>query len=520
MNKILFLLTAVAAGAGACNAMAASHKKAPPRRVAGLEQIKTIVVVYAENRGFDHLYGSFPGANGLWRPTRAMSTQHDRDGTVMKELPPVWGGLTARGVAPPVTEAQTEHLPNAPFAIDDPKGFNAALDVITQSPWHLFYQNQMQIDGGKNDRFVAFADKGSLVMGYYNANAANLPLWRVARRYTVADNFFMGAFGGSFLNHFWLICACTPKYPNADRSPAKGQIAVVAPDGVSLKLADNSPKSAMDGMPKFVRDGALTPDFYAVNTMLPPYQPSAVKPAAGGDPLLADPANPSTLPPQTEATIGDLLSAKGIGWAWYAGAWQVALDGKNASPVPAFQYHHQPFNYFAAMAPGTAARAEHLRDGGLDGVEFINAIDSGALPQVTFYKPQGNLNEHPGYADVIAGDRHIADIIAHLEKSPQWKHMLVVVTYDENGGFWDHVAPPRADRWGPGSRVPAIIVSPWAWRYHVDHTQYDTTSILRFITRRFHLPKLPGLTERDVALKANRGRPMGDFTGALNLSAR
>jgi phospholipase C len=162
MNKILFLLTAVAAGAGACNAMAASHKKVPQRRAAGLEQIKTIVVVYAENRGFDHLYGFFPGANGLRRVTRAMSAQHDRDGTVMKELPPVWGGLTARGVTPPVTEAQTGHLPNAPFAIDDPKGFNAALDVITQSPWHLFYQNQMQIDGGKNDKFVALADKGSL----------------------------------------------------------------------------------------------------------------------------------------------------------------------------------------------------------------------------------------------------------------------------------------------------------------------------------------------------------------------
>ena len=60
------------------------------------------------------------------------------------------------------------------------------------------------------------------------------------------------------------------------------------------------------------------------------------------------------------------------------------------------------------------------------------------------------------------GDEHIADVIAHLEKSPQWAHMLVIVTYDENGGFWDHVAPPKADRWGPGSRMPTIIVSPFA----------------------------------------------------------
>jgi phospholipase C len=98
--------------------------------------------------------------------------------------------------------------------------------------------------------------------------------------------------------------------------------------------------------------------------------------------------------------------------------------------------------------------------------------------------------------------------------------MLIVVTYDENGGFWDHVAPPKADRWGPGSRVPAIIISPFAKRHHVDHTQCDTTSILRFIIRRFDLAKLPGIVERDEALKANGGKPMGDLTEALRLSRR
>ena len=191
-------------------------------------------------------------------------------------------------------------------------------------------------------------------------------------------------------------------------------------------------------------------------------------------------------------------------WAWYAGAWQDALDGDRSTRSPNFQFHHQPFNYFANFAPGTAARAEHLRDGGMDGTEFIKAIDAGTLPQVTFYKPQGNLNEHAGYADVL--DRAISispTSIAHLEKSPQWAHMLVVITYDENGGFWDHVAPPKGDRWGPGSRMPAIIVSPFAKQGFVDHTQYDTTSILRFITRRFGLPVLPGL----AAARRARSRP-------------
>jgi len=184
---------------------------------------------------------------------------------------------------------------------------------------------------------------------------------------------------------------------------------------------------------------------------------------------------------------------------------------------PNFQPHHQPFNYFADLAPGTDNRTKHLLDGGLNGSEFIKAIDAGTLPQVAFYKPQGNLNEHAGYTDVSQGDQHIADVISHLQKSPQWNNMVVIVTYDENGGFWDHVAPPKGDRWGPGTRIPAIVVSPYAKKGFVDHTQYDTTSILRFITHRFNLPTLAGLTARDNALVANGGQAMGDLTNALDI---
>jgi phospholipase C len=168
------------------------------------------------------------------------------------------------------------------------------------------------------------------------------------------------------------------------------------------------------------------------------------------------------------------------------------------------------------MAPETSAREAHLKDGGLGGSEFIKAVDAGALPKVSFYKPQGNLNEHPGNTDVLSGDRHIADLIDHLERSPQWPHMVVIVTYDENGGIWDHVAPPKGGRWGPGSRVPAIIVSPFARRETVDHTLNDTTSILRLITRRFHLPTLKGIAERDAAVSAHHEPPLGDLTEALS----
>jgi phospholipase C len=76
-----------------------------------------------------------------------------------------------------------------------------------------------------------------------------------------------------------------------------------------------------------------------------------------------------------------------------------------------------------------------------------------------------------------------------------WPKVAVIVTYDENGGFWDHVPPPKGDRWGPGTRIPALIISPYAKRRYIDHTPYDTTSIIKFITRRFGLEPLPGVRE-------------------------
>jgi acid phosphatase len=247
--------------------------------------------------------------------------------------------------------------------------------------------------------------------------------------------------------------------------------------------------------------GDVTPDGWSVNTTQPSYQPSLVPPAKGGDLRLTDPAS-YTLPPQTAITIGDTLSAKGISWAWYAGAWNAALrDGtqppevkraviyNRATGSPNFQAHHQPFNYYARFAPGTAERERHFKD--YD--DLVKGIDKGDLPQVAFYKPQGSLNQHPSYTDVWSGDQHIGGLIAKIKASALWPRTAIIVTYDENGGFWDHVPPPAGDRWGPGSRIPAIIVSPFARRGYVDHTQYDTTSIIKFITRRFDLEPLPGV---------------------------
>ncbi len=509
-----------------------SKDEHPTSRPEGIDKIKTVVVIYGENRSFDNLYGLYPGADGIANALRMGAyKQYDRNGKLLKTLPKIWGGL------PGWTEAQTANLANEPFAIDNPKGFNVPLSTATGDLVHRFYQNQMQIDGGKNDKFAAWSDAGGLTMGYYLTSPSQLPMWKVAQQNVLADNFFYGSFGGSFLNHQWLICACSPVQANPNDNRWSVVDAVKKGYGTALTTKSTSPASALDGAPQFVSDGALTPQgegkpYYAVNTSQPPYQPSGNLPATGGDKAFADPSLASTVWPLNAKTIGDVLSDSkvNVDWAWYAGAWQAALDSRNAftdPKGPLFQPHHQPFNYYKAYAPGTKARAQHLRDGGLDGAKFIADIDAGKLPAVTFYKPQGSLNEHPGYADVLSGDKHIATVISHLQKSPQWKNMLVVVTYDENGGFWDHVSPPKGDRWGPGSRIPTIIVSPYAKAGWVDHTPYDTTSILRFIIKRFvgnaHEPiypgdVLPGIADRDRALKANGFRRPGDLTNALYLN--
>jgi acid phosphatase len=501
--------------------------------------IHTVVVIYAENRSFNNLFADFPGVASPLKDVPAEKLlQRDRNGEVMDRLPAAWGGLVPDDQvvdhrAFKIGEKDLPPLPNAPFALSTPQGDRLPHGVVTNDLCHLFYHNQMQINGGRNDQFASWSDVGGMVMGHYADSAVNLRLWRIARDYTLCDNFFMGAFGGSFLNHQYLVAARPPYYPHADQTMSSVLIAEVEggdPKGTRLKPRPNSPASALDGPPKF-GPAQLSPDFYAVNTMGPPFAPAMAVDSAR--PAYADPSNPMTLPAQNHATIGDRLSDKGVDWAWYSGGWGAALAGKGAvqtvakgdaeySIRPNFQVHHQPLNYFARFAPGTAERAHHLRDGGLDDSvrtnHFLAAAQAGTLPAVTYYKPQGDLNMHAGYSDVSAGDRHIAHAIDLLQKGPQWENMLIVVTFDENGGWWDHVAPPKGDRWGPGSRIPALVVSPFSRKGEVDHTFYDTGSIARFIVRRFGLETLPGLTEREEATRAHGGPAPGDLTGALTFA--
>ena len=409
--------------------------------------IDHIVVIYQENRPFDHLYGEFPGAHGLDR-SGARVPQVDRDGEGYRTLPQLLNhGEPHVASRPPGPDKRfPDDLPNAPFLINR----YALPDQLTAAPLHRFYQHQLQINGGKMNKYVAWSDSGGLAMGHYDTQ--KLPLYPYAREYTLADNFFTAAFGGSMINHFWLICACTPVWRDAPK------------DMVARPKFDA--EGRLVGLSK---DGDITPDGYAVNDLQPFYRPHKRGYPAG-----------QRLPPQTMPTIGERLTDAGVSWVWYTGGWDAALAGKG------FLGEHPSPVYFRQYADGTAAKAKHLKDE----KDFLSSLDKKTLPAVSFVSQIGEYDEHAGFATVSESEQHIADLIEQVKRSSYWEKTAIIVTYDDFGGWYDHVAPPKIDRWGPGGRVPAMIISPHARKGFVDHTFYDTTSILKFIEWRYGLTPL------------------------------
>lgn len=389
-------------------------------------RIEHIIVIYLENRSFDNLFRNFPGADTSDLPLLPYSLQKIGDSAPQK-LP--MGEKSVLAGLP-------KEIENKPFLLDT----FIPQDKMIPDMVHRFYQNQLQINGGLNNRFAQISDEKALVMGYHDMSKSHI--WKYAKEYTLCDRFFASAFGGSFLNHQWLIAAQTP---------------YVGDSNISRYILDRSGE--------IIQDGILTPDGYAVNTIQPYHPPYKMKYADSS----------LRLKPLTYETIGDRLSEKNISWAWYSGGYEQALNAKGDGIH--YQYHHNPFLYFANYAPGAEGR-EHLKDE----KEFFKALEEGALPSVVFFKPSAEDNQHPGYATIKAADEKVARIVESVKnRSAIWNKSVIIITYDENGGLWDHVAPPKIDRWGPGTRIPALVISPLAKKGYVDHTIYETTSILRLI---------------------------------------
>jgi acid phosphatase len=459
----------------------------PAAEAAGnLDKITHILVIYLENRSFDNLFGEFPGANGLFAPG-AQIPQVPLAGAAYGKLPSPPPGPFSSPYNPhcPLC-ADLAGLPNAPFVIDDVRP-GVTVRTFTRDLVHRFYTNRAQIRGRDrpNDFFVAYSDARALAMGHYSEQAmSRTNIWRFARENLLLDNFFQGAFGGSFLNHFWPICACAPTWPNA-------------PATLRSRLDSRGNPRGTDADSPYEGDNYVTAEGEGID------EPYAVNTAQYA--LFNDGAAQPLLPAQRAITIGDRLSEKNIDWAWYAGGWDLAIL-KERTPAQErrfrslhFQWHHQPFAAFENFNPdtdiGRANRRAHLKDA----AQLYRDIVLNRLPPVAFYKPAGIVNEHPNYSDFVLADREVGRVVDMMGKSAMRESFVVIITYDEFGGFFDHVKPPmgaeasaRADYFGPGTRIPAILVSPLLNRRgKPDSTQFDTTSIVKFIAEKHGLERLP-----------------------------
>ena len=554
MKLSTWLLGCAAAAAFGASALASPAMAGAAHPPAGeLGAFRHVVIIYQENHSFDNLYGSWDSiegqtVNGRANATAAKTTQVREDNAT------AYGCLYQLDVnltSPPLTATCSDHsgtpqidshFTNVPFAIEDyipasattcpAPGQFASNGILngqglpggcTRDIVHRFYSEQYQINGGNQNRYMTGSDASGLTMGYYNT--LNLPIYQYlhsagAPHYVISDNFFQGAFGGSFLNHQWLVSASAPFFAGAAHDSGSTDLHSILD---SNNMPTNTPLYVVTGT---VKDSQLTQECgsanglacgdYAVNTSQPTYQPFS-----------PGTASYKQVQPLTNTNIGDLLTAAGVHWAWYSGGWSNA-DGDVGKPgwtngtwadhsckdpnVLAtavwpncpdanFQFHHQALNYYASYAPGTSARKEHLRDE----AEFIQRAQSGTLPQVSFIKPLGEDNEHPGYASESAGSSHLVNLLNAVFQGKEGKNTLVLITYDEFGGQWDHVSPPGTtdgpagphDLWGPGTRIPAIAIASKFRHSGVDHTEHDTTSLVATLE---HLYGLSAMGTRDATV--------------------
>ncbi len=447
-----------------------------------LTPIKHLVIIFQENVSFDHYFATYPhalnGANG----SKFIANAHT----------PSVNGLST--------------LASAALLTDNPNSANPyRLDPSQQricDLTHSYSGEQKEYNAGLMNKFVQFSDpifsfnpkevgkcNPNQVMGYYDGNTVTA-LWNYAQRFAMSDNFYGSIFGPSVPGHLNLI---------------SGQTHGAVPSNL-----------------KGVVNGTVT----------------------GNPDPVRDDCSPSFLPPSgiismVGKNIGNLLNSKNITWGWFSagfkpstktpeGKWictftnHTSLGGSNTHDyypdVDPFQYynstanpHHLPTTSNSMI--GHTDQANHQYDIS----NFWNAVTTGNLPAVSFIKAATYQDAHPIDSDPIDEQNFLVDMINRLQNLPEWNSTAVIITYDDSGGWYDHVMPTIVsqsndpandalignvglcghaskgtyqDRCGYGPRLPLLIISPYSKVNFVDHTVTDQASILRFIEDNWGLGRI------------------------------
>ncbi|MGK3208744.1 phospholipase C [Amycolatopsis sp. MEPSY49] len=469
---------AVVTGSASSAADAQPLNLFPAHGIPTATPIKHVVVIFGENISFDHYFGTYPNAANT-------------DGTP----------FTAARNTPKVNGLDKKLLTNNPNAYN-PKRLSPQ-QALTCDQNHNYGAEQAAFDGGKMDKFVEktetdkctgqpvlFGEPG-LVMDYYDGNTVT-GMWNYAQHYSMSDNSFNTVFGPSTPGALNLISGQTHGGQAVDpvtHQPVSDAYVVSSPDANGVGTVINDPDPAWD------------------------------------DCSDKNHTSKDNLATMHGRNIGDLLNQRHVTWGWFQGGFRptgeangYAVCGQThtnvgGNAVVDYSPHHEPFQYYPStanpkhLAPssvraiGQTDRANHQYDIS----DFNDSLGAGSMPAVSFLKAPEYQDGHAGYSDPLDEQQFVVNEINKIQQSPEWKSTAIVLAYDDSDGWYDHVSsqvvngshdasqdqavctgkPTKlggyADRCGYGPRLPLLVVSPYSKVNHVDHTQTDQTSVLKFI---------------------------------------
>ena len=491
--------------------------------------IKHLIVVVGENISFDNLFATFEpkwGAkihnllsagivnrDGSPGPLFATVSQRRAEVQDIYQVTPKITGSYDMLPQPGTTYALDQphyvgdrrfpsELPNGPFQITR----HAAYTDHVGDPVHRFFQMWQQYDGGRKDLFVWVAEtsgegsrnradpasgtnQGGVAMGFYNMAEGDAPYFReLADTYALSDNHHQPVMGGTGANFqalatghaiaYWQNgkLAVPPTKQIENPNPRPGTNNWYTESGYSGGSYTNCSDPAQPGIKairdflatlpyKTFNDGNCEPGaYYIVNNYKPGYKPDGT-PAPLGDAIF-------TVPPQAQPTIADALSAKGVSWKWYSG-------GRTSSGGTSNEYCSvcDPLVFSSTIMTGPLKA--NLQD---HSALFHDLADPASMPSVAFVIPPNTESGHPAYSTISEYEAFVHQLIDKVQADKAlWADTAIVITTDEGGGYFDSGYIQILDAFGDGTRIPLIVVSPFARKGYVDHTYTDHVSILKFI---------------------------------------
>jgi len=491
---------AAAATAGA-TAPASLTSPGPQDTAPTATPIKHLVIIFNENVSLDHYFATYPSATN----------------------PPGEPAFTAAPGTPKIDNLVTANLlTNNPNFTNHANGADAAepfrLDrtqANTADQNHAYTAEQQAYDGGKADLFPKFTGKGTpggvgafgtkgQVMGYFDGNTVGA-MWQYAQHFALSDNAYTDTYGPS-----------TP-----------GALEVVSGQTNGMRIVETTKKpSTLANVSYYISDGQE--GWTMINDVDPGYDACSV---------------PTDQAMMQGRNIGDLLNAAGITWGGFMGGFNLSVTNANGTAgcgrstysqvvgakIVDYIPHHNWFQYYQSTANPTHARPSSLQAIGYsfesDGKtadpanheyglrDFYNAVKAGNFPAVSYVKMPAYQDGHAGYSDPLDEQMGNSVLVNFLEQQPDWSSTAIIITWDDSDGWYDHRFAPttnpsfdaQADqldgpgkcgsgtplagvngkpvngRCGPGTRIPFLVISPWAKANTVSHDQISQASVVRFI---------------------------------------